>query len=141
MTAIKPAAPTRPETTNSANNVIISFVDPSSNYSVDYGAALIRYYIWILDATGQTYFESLANCNGQNSVVISNKSCTLTVNTLKTAPYYLVDGQSVYVKIVAQNIVGNSPDSSLGNGAKILITYEPDAPVQIKRDILNTNKL
>ena len=123
MTAIKPAAPTSPQTTNSANNVIISFVDPSSNYSVDYGSALIRYYIWILDTTGQTYFESLANCNGQNSVVIGAKSCTLTVNTLKTAPYYLVDGQSVYVKVVAQNIVGNSPDSTLGNGAKIIITY------------------
>ena len=102
---------------------------------------MIRYYIWILDTTGQTYFESLANCNGQNSVVIGAKSCTLTVNTLKTAPYYLVDGQSVYVKVVAQNIVGNSPDSTLGNGAKIIITYEPDAPVQLTRDILNTNKL
>ncbi len=47
-------------------------------------------------------------------------------------PFFLED--SVYAKVAATNIVGDSLYSEVGNGAVIAISYEPDAPRNIKRN-------
>jgi hypothetical protein len=54
----------------------------------------------------------------------------LPVITLKTTPWEIAWGSSVWVKIVAINIYGESAESTPGNGA-IIITY-PDAPVSLE---------
>jgi hypothetical protein len=46
----------------------------------------------------------------------------------------------VWVKVIAQNVIGNSSDSTLGNGAKIILTFTPDAPKNLARDTAKTNK-
>ena len=91
LTAILPQAIITPTTVNYANNVIISFVDPSSNTLLDYGTPTTRYYIYFLDTTGNNFYES-TYCNGGTSLVMTSKNCTVSVNTLKAAPFYLNNG-------------------------------------------------
>lgn len=45
--------------------------------------------------------------------------CTLPVETLEAAPFNLVDGDSVYARIVCQNVIGLSIPSDVNNGAVI----------------------
>jgi hypothetical protein len=45
------------------------------------------------------------------------------------APYYLTWGSSIYAKVIAKNIIGNSVESLAGNGA-IILTY-PDVPINL----------
>jgi len=45
------------------------------------------------------------------------------------APYYLIWGSSIYAKVIAKNIIGNSVESLAGNGA-IILTY-PDVPINL----------
>lgn len=52
-------------------------------------------------------------------------------------PFYLEWGSSVYVKVIATNIVGNSIESSEGNGA-IIVTV-PDSPINIANVPATTN--
>jgi hypothetical protein len=54
---------------------------------------------------------------------------------LQGAPWNYVWGQSIFAKIIASNIYGDSIVSELGNGAR-LITY-PDAPISVQEDIPN----
>jgi hypothetical protein len=55
------------------------------------------------------------------------------VFTLRNAPYSLQWGSSVYAKIVAENIYGESIWSQAGNGA-VIITYA-DAPKDLAEDV------
>jgi len=53
-------------------------------------------------------------------------SCNVLISDLITAPYYLSWGSSIYAKVYATNIIGNSLVSEEGNGAIILTN--PSAP-------------
>ena len=53
-------------------------------------------------------------------------SCTIQVSKLRAEPFSLEWGTSVYAKIIAINIYGDSVISEPGNGA-IIIT-NPDTP-------------
>jgi hypothetical protein len=55
------------------------------------------------------------------------------VSTLRVAPFNLYWGDSVYAKVVAINVYGDSLESETANGA-IIITY-PDAPLFLEEDI------
>lgn len=46
---------------------------------------------------------------------------------------------SVYAKVAATNVVGDSIYSEVGNGAEIAISFMPDAPVNLTRDEENTS--
>jgi len=54
------------------------------------------------------------------------------VTTLRTTPFSLSWGASVYAKVVARNIYGNSLVSTEGNGA--IITTTPDSPINLSED-------
>jgi hypothetical protein len=53
----------------------------------------------------------------------------IPVSVLKAAPFSLDWGDSVYAKIVATNIKGNSLSSDAGNGA--IIVTNPDPPTNL----------
>jgi hypothetical protein len=59
------------------------------------------------------------------------------ITTLIASPYSLNWGDSVYAKVKATNIVGDSGTSTEGNGA-ILLT-NPDAPVTLANDVATTS--
>jgi len=68
----------------------------------------------------------LSNCDRTSS---TSTTCTIPVSVLRASPFSLAWGTSVYAKIIATNIYGNSLQSSAGNGA--IITTTPDAPINL----------
>jgi hypothetical protein len=56
------------------------------------------------------------------------------MQTLLAAPFSLVTGNSIFVKILAINEIGSSPYSLLGNGGIALLSVAPDAPISLARD-------
>jgi hypothetical protein len=64
--------------------------------------------------------------------------CTLPISALQAAPFNLGLGESIYAKVIAYNVIGNSPDSTSGNGAVISIVVAPDAPISLARDSTTT---
>jgi hypothetical protein len=80
----------------------------------------------------QTWRVSTDNCqeaktpfNGVNYV--TGTTCTVSVTVLEGANYNMVDGTSVYARIIARNILGDSISSDIENGA--VIPRPPDSPV------------
>lgn len=52
------------------------------------------------------------------------------MDTLTAAPYNLVFGDSIFVKVTATNFYGDSVESNQGNGAIVLLV--PDPPVNLR---------
>lgn len=60
--------------------------------------------------------------------------CTLPVSVFQAEPFNLGLGESIYAKVIAYNIIGDSPESIPGNGAIVSIVVAPDAPINLLRD-------
>ena len=69
---------------------------------------------------------------------LTQTSCTVPVTTLKAAPFSLPWGASVYAKVIATNVYGNSIESDAGNGA--VITTTPDAPINLAEVVAQRTK-
>lgn len=69
------------------------------------------------------------SCDGSDSTILANKLCVVPITTLRSAPYDLPWGSSIYAKVKATNIVGTTEYSEAGNGAQIIM--EPDAPINL----------
>jgi hypothetical protein len=70
------------------------------------------------------------DCNGISATVIANRVCNISLNTLKSAPYSLSKGDSIYAKVISTNVYGDSVDySEVGNGA--VIENVPDSPINL----------
>jgi hypothetical protein len=67
---------------------------------------------------------------------VAAHSCSVLTSDLLAAPFNLPWGSSVYARITAQNIIGNSLASDSGNGAVILTT--PDSPLSLANDPTST---
>ena len=76
-----------------------------------------------------TFSSYLAQCDMSAS---TTTSCTISVIALRSSPYSLQWGASVYAKVLATNIYGNSLISDEGNGA--IITTTPDSPINLAED-------
>jgi hypothetical protein len=79
---------------------------------------------------GINYSTELTTCNGSNSAIVSALSCTVPVNLLRTSPFSLEWGSSIWAKITVTNIIGTTAYSAPGNGA-IMLTSS-DAPLELK---------
>jgi hypothetical protein len=64
---------------------------------------------------------------------MSAHQCEVPVEILINPPFSLPWGSDVYAKVIATNVYGDSLESPVGNGAKI-ITY-PDVPVNFADDL------
>lgn len=58
--------------------------------------------------------------------------------TLVSGPFFLTTGSSVFATIIATNSIGNSLVSSISNGAVIVYSFVPSAPISVSRDTLTT---
>ena len=65
-------------------------------------------------------------------------TCTVPVTSLRASPYSLEWGSSVFAKVIAVNIYGNSIESTDGNGA--VITTSPDAPINLAEVVVDRTK-
>jgi len=61
----------------------------------------------------------------------------IPLETLRSEPYSLVQGNSVVAKVTATNAFGNSIESDSGNGAEIKLV--PSAPLQLSNNVQVTN--
>jgi len=82
-----------------------------------------------------TYSTELTHCDASLSTATT---CTIPVGVLRASPFNLPWGSSVYAKLFATNIYGNSEMSSEGNGA--IITTTPDAPINLAEDYTQRTK-
>lgn len=60
---------------------------------------------------------------------MSDQSCTVPLLILQAAPYYWIRGDSIFAKVSASNVWGESALSAAGNGA-IVVTV-PSPPVNL----------
>jgi hypothetical protein len=131
LCAYIPDPPATVTTTNTNDQVTVSWSDPVAN-----GQAIHAYRFYVLQSDGVTYTEETTDCDGTNASVVSNRQCTIALLTLKSSPYSLNSGDSVSVKVVSVNIYGESVESSAGNGAVIQLV--PDSPVNLANDATTT---
>lgn len=78
---------------------------------------------------GITFTEEIANCYGQEIEIIDDHSCNVLISDLIKAPFHHQWGASIYAKVTATNIIGDSVISLKGNDA-IILTY-PDLPTDL----------
>lgn len=127
-----PSTPSAPTTTVNGNNVDITWTAPN-----DGGSPFTAYTITLRQSDMTTYTAELTNCDGSNSGIISSASCSIPITTLMAAPYSLNWGASIFAKVKATNVVGESGTSVEGNGA-IILTF-PDAPVSLADTLATTS--
>jgi hypothetical protein len=121
--------PTAPTTTISDRwNVVIDWTAPYSG-----GSVITSYTIEIRTADVTIWQVDSTDCDGSDSTIIAATQCTVLVSTLKSAPFEIAWGSSIYAKVIATNYLGSSLASQAGNGA-IILTY-PDEPLNLVNNL------
>jgi hypothetical protein len=124
-------APLTVTTANVNELVSITWSEPLSN-----GSPITDYRIYVQEHGSTTFTEESVECVGSDSTVISSRTCSITLATLKVSPYLLVRDDNVVAKIVSVNVYGDSEQSSEGSGAVIQLVA--DAPISLANDALTT---
>ena len=78
------------------------------------------------------------NCDGSDPATISQMYCEIPFGVLAASPFSLVSGSSIFAKVIATNQIGDSVASEPGNGAELIYSVVPDAPVNLARDSVTT---
>jgi hypothetical protein len=97
------------------------------------GTLITSYTIEIRTSDISVYEIDSVDCDGEDSTILSETQCTVTVSTLKDTPFSLAWGSGVYAIITATNYLGSSDASDSGNGAIIL--NHPDAPLNLQNNL------
>jgi hypothetical protein len=84
--------------------------------------------VYIIKSDG-SYATELVTCDGSDLTIISETECTVPLSTLTSAPFNLMFGNDIIVKLIAINAYGESPESEIGSGATIQLV--PDAPINL----------
>jgi hypothetical protein len=132
LAAQAPDQPAAPSTYVDGDNVIITWLAPNNR-----GSPITSYTIKFVQYDGVSYAEELTSCDGTDPVVVQNLDCAVPISALKTNPFSLPWGTSVYAKVSATSIYGTSAISAAGNGAIILTV--PDAPINLQNVVAITN--
>ena len=103
LAATVPGQPSIPSTSISDANVAISWAVPD-----DGSAPILGYVILIRQEDGITFTEDSVNCDGSNASIVSAHACAVPISRLRANPYNLPWGSSIYVKVSAINIQGES---------------------------------
>ena len=123
MAAQVPDTPAAPTTTYLGDTVKISWAEPFSG-----GSEITGYQISIMQSDS-TYSLELVDCDGSAATITANRECEVSTGTMRSAPFSLDWGDSVFAKVIAINTYGPSESSLPGNGA-VIITYA-DAPINV----------
>lgn len=122
-----PDTPTNP--TNALNGIAVDFAwDPI----YDGGSPILSYTVSIRESNEFKWTTDLVNCDGSDASILASRTCSIPASTLRSEPFNLAWGDSVYFKVTATNLVGTSGESQAGNGG-ILLT-NPDAPLDLAND-------
>jgi hypothetical protein len=122
-------------TVRDINEVVISWVTPSSNSATDFGDVMIGFKIYLQTSDTEVYSQQLTYCP---NVSTSVTSCRIPISVLEASPFSLTSGSSIYAKVLAYNSIGDGAFSIAGNGAIISTILVPDAPMNLMRDSVAT---
>jgi hypothetical protein len=92
----------------------------------DGGSPIVGYLVSLVQSDGITYSSEPSSCDMSENTAVT---CTIPVGVLRSTPFSLEWGTSVFAKVVAVNLYGNSEESTAGNGGIIKIT--PGAPTNL----------
>ena len=121
LAAQTPAQPAAPVTTWVPDDVIVTWVAPD-----DGGSPITGYTVSFIHSDSLTYSTETTHCDMSSSTEVT---CTVPVTALRAEPFNLDWGTSVYTKVIATNLYGDSLVSEAGNGA--VITTTPDVPTNV----------
>jgi hypothetical protein len=79
------------------------------------------YYKVYLRSAALVYSLEETNCDASVADNVATRSCSMSYDTLTATPYSLIQGSSVFVKIISGNQFGDSVISDAGNGATISV--------------------
>lgn len=123
-----PSRPTNVVTTLVSTGILITWTEPYNG-----GSAITAYQVVVMQSDYFTYTESVADCDGTGPSVVGSQSCIFSFDTLTEYPFSLAWGSSIYAKIKAINVVGESSYSLPGNGAAIYTV--PDPPQSLANNL------
>lgn len=132
LAAQVPAQPVAPVTTwhgDGFDYVVVTWTAP------DDGGSPITGYKLTLKQKDLVYSSDLTHCDMSSSTLTT---CTLPVTALRSTPFLLEWGDSVFAKVIATNLYGDSVESVEGNGA--YITINPDPPTSLVEDYSQRTK-
>jgi hypothetical protein len=110
-----PDKPTAPVTVQSGPNMIVTWSAPYNG-----GTPITAYKITFEASDSTTYSQETEFCDGSDSTIIDDLSCTVPSSKFIAAPFTLTWGSSLYAQVTAINIKGYSIVSDAGNGGIIL---------------------
>lgn len=87
-----PDASTTPTTAVNGDYIDVTWSTP-----FDHGSPLMYYKIGFLGGDLATYYLELVDCDGQEATIFANTKCTVAIQTLLGAPYYIEWGSSIVV--------------------------------------------
>jgi hypothetical protein len=127
LAAYIPEVPTSVTTEIDGSQVKVLWSLPSDN-----GSPITAYKVHIQEVGTPTFTFENTDCDGTQASVISNQYCHIEISTL-IASYNLDGGDSVFAKVIAVNVYGETVLSVEGNGA--YYTRIPDSPINFAEDI------
>ena len=116
-----PAKPLAPSTAINGLSVDVAWTKP------DNGGSAITSYVIKIRGTNLSFYAG--TCDQTTAVQLTTLVCTIPIADILVSPFNLAWGVSVYAKVIAVNVYGESIESDEGNGATILTI--PDAPTNL----------
>lgn len=132
LCAWKPEPPDAPTTFIVNDLCFFDWEEPILN-----GVPITGYQLWVRKHDSTEFVQEAVECDGYSTDVIDNSICSISLFSLIEEPFSLVQGESIYAKIVAENVYGSSTISLAGNGA--LCQVVPSEPINLVNDIPTTN--
>lgn len=127
IAATVPSAPNTVVVANSADHstasVNVAWSTPSVLGGV--GITISAYAVFIRESDGSTFSvaPSGSGCSPSSPAaiasVVANENCDIEMSLLRVAPFNLVQGDPIVVKMQAQNVIGWSADSAVDSSAVV----------------------
>jgi hypothetical protein len=113
LCAFVPDSPTTITTANLNDKVSVSWNEPIAN-----GSPITAYRI-LIRQKDLTFTQESIECDGTKTALITSRTCSIALLTLKASPYLLVKGDSIVAQIISVNLYGDSVQVVTGSGAVI----------------------
>jgi len=90
----------------------------------------------LIKQDNNVFTEDKVNCDASSQSIMDNLQCTIPVSVLTAAPYSLIWGSTIKVKVYAYNVIGSTGATEFGTAK---ITNVPESPRYINSDPSKTN--
>jgi hypothetical protein len=104
LCATIPAVPASVVTTYSHG----STVNVAWSLSTTNGSPITAFKVFIKQNGSTTYTLESVDCDGTSATVIANNYCDINIGTLLASPYNTAVSDSIYAKVSATNVYGES---------------------------------